>query len=555
MRKMFLLFGMLAMVGALFVACTDEQDLTSPEEAAFAKGKVSHGCTDTDILEEKGEIEDDIDIVLTRRPSKKGAYQNVDNIARKICTVPPNYEAALNTAMEFYRLVYRQPVDKLEGGLEAAADLVNRVFAFAVWGSGFPPSPIIPPEALEPTGGVGIVTPGANDTIWTNNDQAAFIALPGSFTGDDPVTVVLQRLADPPPTPGTPISNYQAFALAYDFSTNAELDGLAELWTCVVLDALPVPFEDLVLGHELGDGESELFGPPLYQDYDGQVIECAEAGYQSTEFASVPGWIQFAGTILEPVVNGVLDVKPLNAMYFGGRGLGGRGGSLSPIAPVDKNSGPPPDPILEFTNVELNVPVAGDEILYLDYYWFTISNWWAYPDELFVQQSEFTCGGAPSSRTHLDIRDFSDNSYIYGFCQFDSPDDLQSFWFAVPAGEPPPAAVYIELVDNIGEEIYVSNSASTAVSAGYNLVLSVTGPGSVGVSGQDLSCTSTVGTTTVCRYWFSRLGGPLVLDATPDVGYSYGTWTGCSAPARETCSVTPESTMNVSATFVIDTPS
>ena len=35
MRKMFLLFGMLAMVGILFVACSDQQDLTSPEEAAF----------------------------------------------------------------------------------------------------------------------------------------------------------------------------------------------------------------------------------------------------------------------------------------------------------------------------------------------------------------------------------------------------------------------------------------------------------------------------------------------------------------------------------------
>ena len=28
MRKMFLLFGMLAMVGILFVACSDQQDLT-----------------------------------------------------------------------------------------------------------------------------------------------------------------------------------------------------------------------------------------------------------------------------------------------------------------------------------------------------------------------------------------------------------------------------------------------------------------------------------------------------------------------------------------------
>ena len=53
MKKMFLLFGMLAMVGILFVACSDQQDLTSPEEAAFKK--VGNACVGTplgDQLEE-----------------------------------------------------------------------------------------------------------------------------------------------------------------------------------------------------------------------------------------------------------------------------------------------------------------------------------------------------------------------------------------------------------------------------------------------------------------------------------------------------------------------
>jgi hypothetical protein len=39
--------------------------------------------------------------------------------------------------------------------------------------------------------------------------------------------------------------------------------------------------------------------------------------------------------VLEPVANQLLDIQPLNAMYFAGRGLGGRGNSFSDFAPVD----------------------------------------------------------------------------------------------------------------------------------------------------------------------------------------------------------------------------
>ncbi len=234
----------------------------------------------------------------------------------------------------FYQHVLN--VDDFNGGLTAAIALVERVFAFAL---GTPETPL-PPEAFEPDGGVGVVTPGVPDTIWTNNDEAAFVALPGSFVGDAPVTVVLRRLTDPNPNvPGYPIPGYQAYPEAYDFSANFPLDGTAEVWMCVVFEDLPVPFENLVIGHN-DDGTGVLLTPPLYEDFDGQVIDCTGADYQPVVVGSAgtPAWLQFAGTIVEPVVRRILDVKPLHAMYFAGKGLGGRTGSFSPFAPVDRGS-------------------------------------------------------------------------------------------------------------------------------------------------------------------------------------------------------------------------
>ena len=204
----------------------------------------------------------------------------------------------------------------------------------------------LPPAAFLPEGGFGTVTPGVPDTIWTNNDEAAFVANSGSFSGDGPVTVVLTRLADPEPgTLGVPIPpNFQAYPEAYDISANAFLVGEAEFWMCVLDDALPYPgkFDELVIGHDLGNGESELL-PRLVEEYPGEVLDCSTAGSWSGPpappgglvISALPAWLQYAGRVLEPVASQLLDVEPLNAMYFAGKGLGGRGGSLSPFAPVD----------------------------------------------------------------------------------------------------------------------------------------------------------------------------------------------------------------------------
>ena len=327
MRR-FVTAGALALFVALFTGC--DQETQTPTEPQFGKQKPADCDLDGTTA---GAIRAGIDDLFSNKKKKKAAVEIFSNIERKVCK--GQYADATNMAYDFYVMTYGQLPDKLNGDESDAATLVSMVFAFAADPSG-PGAPVIPPEALLPTGGVGVIIPETPDTIWTNNDEAAFVVDAGSFVGTGPVTVVLTRLSDPV-APNFPIPGYQAYPEAYDFSASAELTGFAEFWMCVVTDALPVPFENLVIGHDLGDGESEILTPPLYEDVPGQIIDCSGASYQPVIVGSAgtPGWLQLAGTVLEPVMNRLLDVKPLHAMYFAGKGLGGRGGSLSPFAPVD----------------------------------------------------------------------------------------------------------------------------------------------------------------------------------------------------------------------------
>jgi hypothetical protein len=331
MRKMLVLVGLLLLAVGLFVACGEEQ-ATGPDEALFKK--VTYTCQpplDTQLQEILDRIED----VYSSRNAIRGAKQIVDNIARKVCAIPPNYDATPVMAEGFYDHLLHE-LDDLQVELSEAIDLVELVFAFALGGT----APDFPDDAFHPTGGVGIVVPGVNDTVWTNNEEAAFIADPGSFDGDEPVTVVLRRLPDPTGF-GSPIPGYQAYPLAFDISASRELAEEAEFWMCVDLDKLPpdVDFYDLVIGHDDGGDVGEILTPPLYEDFPGQVIECQNPSPPPPPtglvITGLPGYLNLAGKLLEPVAERLLDVEPLNAMYFAGKGLGGRGGSLSPFAPVD----------------------------------------------------------------------------------------------------------------------------------------------------------------------------------------------------------------------------
>ncbi|MFC1530641.1 hypothetical protein ACFL5T_00040 [Gemmatimonadota bacterium] len=566
MKKLFLLFGMLVMVGVLFVACSEQQDPTSPEEALFGKVKPAD-CDLGDQQALANIIRSDIGTLFGGRKKVKAATEMFNNIERKVCK--ENFVGAANTAYDFYVMTYGQLPDKLSGDtpMEDAADLVSLVFAFAVGLS--TPEIVIPPEALEPTGGVGVFQGSLGGTVYNNNYQVVLKADPNQFPGPDPVVVILTRLPDPDPEVGSPdvIPGYLAFAQAYNIWVNrqpvilGEEDGVL-VALCVVEDYFGEEFihgeeffDQLVIGHKTSETTGETWTPPIKGEELYALVpdlDCTDATADPPASflgsADLPTWLQLAGTILEPVAERILDVKPLNAMYFGGRGLGGRGGSLSPIAPVIDTE--VPDPVIEFDRVEPNVTTTTpDGIFITDRYYFGVTNWADFPDYLFDDQSEVSCGGVgPWSRTWLYIYDSGDDTDIYGFCVFDSPDDLQSFWFGVPAGTEPAAEIYITLEDKIDENRYVSNTAAIVYPAGYSLELSVTGSGSVDVPGQS-SCTSTAGVTTVCSYVFSELGATLPLYATPDYEGYVSDWTGCT-DLRNNCNVTPpQPTMTVGVEF------
>ena len=316
MKKMFLLFGMLAMVGILFVACSDQQDLTSPEEAAFKK--VSANCS-VELQIQLDAIDDEIDEVLMRRPARNGAHQILDNIARKVCANPPDYESTQNMVMDFEALLDNQPPDQIEGGQAAADRLLAAVSAFA---SGI----TVPPEALELTGAVGVVEPGTDDVVITENREAAIVVDPASFDGDEPVTIILTRLSDA----DTPIPGFTNFAERYEVfvSRSPSETGDGVLVAVCVPDDQELPAE-LALGHKF-DGKVEVLVPvPV-----GELLDCDDAQTGFPLIASTSGLFGLA-QLMQPVVDRFLGVKPLHAIYFAGTGLGGRTKSFSPVAPID----------------------------------------------------------------------------------------------------------------------------------------------------------------------------------------------------------------------------
>lgn len=543
MRKSLLVLGLFALVGILPVACSD-QEPTSPSEPQFGKGKPAD-CNLGDLQALADQIRDDIEDLFSAKKKAKAANEIFNNIERKVCR--EMYPDALNMALDFYEMTFDQLPDKLNGDEGDAAALVSLVFQFASDPAG-PGAPPIPPGALEPTGGIGIVYPGTNDTIWTNNDEAAFVANAGSFAGNGPVTVVLTRLTDPQPgVPNYPVFGYQAYPEAYDFSANFELIGDAEFWMCVVTDPPEPPFDRLVIGHDLGEENSELLTPRLVEDFPGQVLDCTGAQYidpPAVASAEGPDWLELAGYLLQPVAERFLDVKPLNASFFGGKGLGGRGTSFSAFAPVD---GLQEHPVLAFDRSELNQEVGEETV---NYYYIGVTNWTDFPAELFELTSEFgPCGGNPTpSRTWVEIYDASDGSRIYGFCGFELPDNLIEFWFATAAGQAPPD-VYIEIWDREEDVRYRSNTI--VIPTVFN-TLTVEGDGSgtgTITRAPDISCSydgevSSGDCAHSAEEWV-RYGG---LTATPDEGSEFTGWSGaCSG--TDPCLVEMDADKTATATF------
>jgi Tol biopolymer transport system component len=330
MKKMFLLFGLLALAGVLLVACS-EQDPTSPDEAAFTK--VSNKCTGALLLELQA-IDDEIDDVLMHRPSKKGAHQIVDNIARRVCAESPQYDATPSMVEGFYDLLVKQPVDELVGGWSAAAVLLSDVAKFAT-GDDFD----IPEGALAPEGGLGVAVPGVATTILTNNMEAAVVADPNSFDGTEPAIITLVRLPDPEFGTGT-FYGLPAFAEAYNISSTREPSAAGDgvvIAECVVDWFGPPPTR--AIAHDLGEGFEILVPIDLYSVAEDGVVDCTDAGpYEGGGEVIGAGagvWYESLAQAIKPAVERFFTVKPLHAMYFAGTGLGGRTKSFSEFVPVD----------------------------------------------------------------------------------------------------------------------------------------------------------------------------------------------------------------------------
>ncbi len=90
-----------------------------------------------------------------------------------------------------------------------------------------------------------------------------------------------------------------------------------------------------MIGH-VHEGSVELLVPAFPNPEDDGYIDCSGVSpyFGSVDIAASPKWFNFAQRFVQPVAK-ILQPKPLNAMYFAGRGLGGRTTSLSLDAPVD----------------------------------------------------------------------------------------------------------------------------------------------------------------------------------------------------------------------------
>ena len=85
-----------------------------------------------------------------------------------------------------------------------------------------------------------------------------------------------------------------------------------------------------------------------------------------------------------------------------------------------------------------------------------VVNWSAYDNEMFRAAPDLPpCGSnTNSSRTWVDIYNAAKNARMYGFCAFNSNDDLKRIWFKPTASH---GQVYIVIKDRACRKNYKSN--------------------------------------------------------------------------------------------------
>ncbi len=218
--------------------------------------------------------------------------------------------------------------------------------------------------------------------------------------------------------------------------------------------------------------------------------------------------------ILEPVVSRLLDVKPLNAMYFKGTGLGGRGGSLSPFGPVY-----PGLPVYS----TMTVSGAGSGT------------------GLITGGNGINCawdGTASTGQCDTSVEDWVNLGLTA------TPDAGSTFvgWGGACTGTDP----CLVLMDT--DKTVTATFTADEVPPAFSLSLNVAAGGTVSDSKGNGPC----GPAETCDwgYLFFDAGESLVLTATPDVGY-YTAWdAACTNVARNWCNLDPVATMSASADFI-----
>ncbi len=119
-----------------------------------------------------------------------------------------------------------------------------------------------------------------------------------------------------------------------------------------------------------------------------------------------------------------------------------------------------PNPVLYLLGQEAYTAANTDYIRYR----YGVFNSTAYPDTIFAAAPTLPPCGANtnSSRTWVDLFDMR-GKRLYGFCALGKSENLNTIWFALPAGEVPPSWIYLELNDRQTGTKYKSNLADTTL--------------------------------------------------------------------------------------------
>ncbi|MGW8283581.1 MAG: InlB B-repeat-containing protein, partial [Gemmatimonadota bacterium] len=334
--------------------------------------KVSYDCWDPyDLQDQLDALNEAAEAIFMSRPTLNGLLSNIDNTARKVCTEDPNYGAALEQYYELELLVNTQDLSKLNGGEAARQAFLDMAYSFATGGA-YNPGFSIPPEALGEDGGLFVIPapgdiPADGLDLVAGSYEGALRIFPGTFAPEDfPVTIVEYRLPDDyTGGDGYSFGDYTASLVPeiWWFEASAQPIGDFEAWVCVVDDDTdPFLWYRTQIVHATDGGGVEV----LERLTENSPLICGSAGpYQTAMGSSAPGWLQLANSVVRPVLREILGVKKLNAMYFAGKGLGGRTGSLSPFGPGDLLDEPEFDVSCTVSGGDGNLLVGGENLCFI----------------------------------------------------------------------------------------------------------------------------------------------------------------------------------------------